>query len=163
MTSFGKLPHLFIGLAFLFSLIAVIGCDTDLQNRITAVENELSATESELRIARSELDDLEIDLADAQSDLRDCQINTPEGFGALRINNDNPTFSIWEVYVSPTTSDVWGRDWTEEFGDILYGGDTVTYVLEPDTYDVLIVFSDGTEFEEQVTIQSGKEASLRYF
>ena len=163
MAASRKLLHLFVGLTFFLSVLAMIGCDTGLQDRITTVENELSATESELRITRSELDDLETDLSDARSDLRDCQINTPEGFGALKITNNNPNYSIWEVYISPITSDIWGEDWVTEFGIIGSGGFSSVYVLDPGTYDVLVVFSEGTEFQEQVTIQSGKEASLRYF
>ena len=163
MTFLGKLPHTFVGLIFLFSILAMVGCDTGLRDRLTMVENELNETQSELSTVQSELRTTEADLIKVQFDLTDCQINTPAGFGALRITNDNPSYSIWEVYISPITSDVWGEDWTTEFGIVFSGGSSSIYTLDPGTYDVLVVFSEGTEFQEQVTIQAGKEASLRYF
>ena len=162
MTSFGKLLHPFVGLIFLFSVLAMVGCETGLQDRLTMVENDLSATQSELSTVQRELSDTETDLIGIQFDLSDCR-STPAGFGSLKIVNNNSFYSIYEVYISPITSDVWGSDWLQEHGLIIFSDTSKQFPVAPGEYDVLVVFSEGTEFEEQVTIQSGKETLLRYF
>ncbi len=131
--------------------------NSSLTSRLTAAEAELSTTQTELSTVRGELSTVQGDLTDAQNALSECQ---DTGLGVLKIEH-NGVNAIWEVYISPTTSNEWGRDWTDESGIILVGYSRY-FILDPGTYDLKVVFSSGQELESVITISPGEITTKRY-
>ena len=81
-------------------MIPFTGCEREESDRLTLVEAELSSVQSELASTQSEL-------VSTQFALSDCE-SKPEGFGTLKLTNDHPTLTIWEVYISPPSDDFLG-------------------------------------------------------
>lgn len=69
----------------------------------------------------------------------DFCVPQPAQYGTLQVVN-NYTFSITQLYISPTSSPVWGSN--QIASPILPGG-YVTFSLMPDSYDLKAVASDG--------------------
>lgn len=141
-------------------IVSTMGCEnnSDLESRLIAAEGELSNVRIELNNTQSTLDS-------TQAALEECNNKPPTliGPGSLRITNNHPSLSILEVYISPTSSDTWGTNLTEEFGFILGGWNhSRLFILDPGTYDVKIVFDNGQEFEEVITIRTDQEEVLSY-
>ena len=143
-----------IGIVLAGLLIAsMMGCEnsSDLESRLIAAEGELS--------------NVRIELNNTQAALEECHNKPPTliGPGSLRITNNHPSISIWEIYISPKASDTWGPNLAEEFG-VLIGGFNLSklFILDPGTYDVKIVADNGQVFEEVVIIQTDQEEILSY-
>ena len=146
-------------LAALLSL-AMMGCEdsSGLESRLTRAEAELSDVKIELYDTQSTLDS-------TQSALEACNNKPPTlaGPGSLRITN-NSSLSIYDIYISSQASEVWGPDLAEEFGIIVGGfNHSQLHILDPGTYDVKIVFENGQEFIEVVTIRTDQEEVLTYW
>lgn len=125
-------------------MIPFTGCEREDSDRLASVEQELST--------------VKIELANAQRDLSDCESKS-EGFGSLKLTNDHPTLTIWEVYIAPSSDSFWGPDLTFEFG-IIVSGNSCQYPLVPGTYGVRVIFENGQEFIEEVTIRAGEENEI---
>ena len=65
--------------------------------------------------------------------------------GRLNITNDTGSYDFWYIYISPSASDSWGDDWLGS-SEIVYAGDTRTFQLNNDTYDVMIEDEDGDTY-----------------
>ena len=146
--------------------VIFMGCsqedeNSSLTNRLTAAEAELSTTQTELSTVRGELSTVQGDLSDAQDALSQCE---DKSLGILKIENDF-SYSIWELYISPEWDNSWGPDLTEEVGNILEAGwpNVMYFPLEPGTYDIRAVFGNDTELESVRTISAGEVTTLRYF
>ncbi len=72
------------------------------------------------------------------------------------INNSEK--DIYYLYIAPTTSDTWGKDWLDS--DIIPAGETYTvYGISPDTYDIKAADEEevGIETVYNVDISSARE------
>ena len=143
--------------------VIFMGClhedeNSSLTNRLTAAEAELSTTKTELSTLRGELSTVQGDLTDAQDALSECQ---DKGLGILKIEHSGVN-EIWEVYISPTTSDEWGRDWLDEGVITIPVGRSAYFVLDPGTYDLKVVTISGQELESVITISPGEITTKRY-
>lgn len=159
-----KLNLFTLGMFIAAVSVIFMGClhedeDSSLANNLMATEAELSTVRGELRTVQGELSTVQGDLSDAQAALSECQ---DTGLGVLKIENDSPN-AVHYVYISPTTSDTWGNDWMEEFdGGVISTGYSQYFVLDPGTYDLLVEFSNGQEFESVITISPGEITKKRY-
>ena len=149
--------------------VIFMGClhgdeNSSLTSRLTAAEAELSTTKTELSTVRGELSTVRGELSTIQGDLTDAEDALSEcqdtGLGILKIEH-NGVNAIYDVYISPTTSDEWGRDWLDEVG-VIFVGRTRYFVLLPGTYDLKVVFSGGHELESVITISPGEITTKRY-
>lgn len=150
-----KLNLCILGMFIAALSVIFMGClhgdeNSSLTNRVTAAEAELSTVRGELRTVQG-------DLTDAQDALSECQ---DTGLGVLKIVNDSPN-SVWEVYISPTTSDEWGRNWLDE-SSVIREGYSRYLVFDPGPYDLRAVFSNGQELESVITISPGEITTKRY-
>ena len=161
-----KLSLCILGIFVAALSVIFMGCfheddNSSLTSRLTATESELSTVQGELSTVQGELSTVQGDLTDAQNALSECQ---DKGLGALKVVNDTNS-SIIELYISPEWDNSWGPDLTEEIGVILAAGwpNVKYFPLEPGTYDIWVVFSDGDELESVRTISSREVTTLRYF
>ena len=159
------------GLIFLFSILTIIiGCETDLQDRLTRVENELSTVEGELSTTRGELSTVEGELSttrgelstvegelrDSKEALRVCETS---GLGILIVENDF-IYSVVELYISPVTSGGWGAQW---LGAPIPPSTWRHFGLKPGTYNVKALFSNNTKLETIRTISPSEFTTQRYY
>lgn len=79
--------------------------------------------------------------------------------GSLEVFNDG-TLAMNQLFVTPSGSPTWGVD--QLAPDTLLTGDSLTLApLDPDSYDVLAVFADGSSDEVQgVAVQDGLNTQL---
>ncbi len=90
-----------------------------------------------------------------------CGSSSDSGSGSgnrLRVSNDtsvSPALgTVTEFYITLVTSDDWGPDRLDS-STLAPGQEFTISGLEPGLYDVLIVFSDDTEYWGEITIVSG--------
>lgn len=65
--------------------------------------------------------------------------------GSIRIVNDTGGWDIYFIYISPSYDDSWGDDWLDS-DEILYSGNSVTFNVTNDIYDIRIIDEDDDEY-----------------
>ena len=65
--------------------------------------------------------------------------------GRINITNDTGSYDFWYVHISPSSSDSWGDDWLGET-EVIYAGDSRSFSVSNDTYDVMIEDEDGDTY-----------------
>jgi len=62
----------------------------------------------------------------------------------VEIINDTGGYDIYYIYMSPSWDDSWGDDWLGS--DILYSGNSFSFNVPDDNYDIRLVDEDGDEY-----------------
>lgn len=65
--------------------------------------------------------------------------------GTINITNDTGSYDFYYVYISPSSSDSWGDDWLGST-EIIYPGNTRSFSVSNNTYDVMIEDEDGDTY-----------------
>ena len=65
--------------------------------------------------------------------------------GTIEITNDTGGWDIYFIYISLDTDDSWGSDWLGD-DEILYSGNSVSFNLPNDVYDIKLVDEDEDEY-----------------
>ncbi len=65
--------------------------------------------------------------------------------GRLQITNSTGGYSIWYVYISPTSADSWGNDWLGS-SETISSGYSKTFTVPNGSYDVKLIDEDGDEY-----------------
>jgi tetratricopeptide (TPR) repeat protein len=82
-----------------------------------------------------------------------------EGEASLIVENSSADM-VCSVYVSALTDENWGADRLRE--SLLASGDTVTFALEPGSYDILLTDCDGNSLLEQRGLKLEGSATLAF-
>ena len=61
----------------------------------------------------------------------------------IRLVNNNSSLDVWYVYITPSTESSWGPDMLGD-SEVIQPGNSRLFRLGPDTYDILVVFQDGS-------------------
>lgn len=65
--------------------------------------------------------------------------------GTINITNDTGSYDFYYVYISPSDSDSWGDDWLGST-EIIYPGNTRSFSVSNNTYDVMVEDEDGDTY-----------------
>ena len=90
-----------------------------------------------------------------------CLIVVEDRDGHIEIFNDTTTYEIRIVYIRESGTINWGSDWLGS--DIIEPGETVTFDVDPGTYDVQVIddWSDSYQ-ESDVYVSAGITVTLIY-
>lgn len=69
----------------------------------------------------------------------------PAFAGRLQISNSTGGYSIYYVYISPTSADSWGNDWLGT-SETIPSGSSKTFTVTNGNYDVKLIDEDGDEY-----------------